>query len=375
MRFKILSIFLFIAIASFGQSKEYYLLVGTYTKPKGNGEGIYIYRFNTTTGSATFVNKTTTENPSYLTFSNDEKFVYSVNQNGDNQPNEASAFLFDAKEGKLSFINKQNVNANGPCYITADKQNKWIFTANYFAGSISCLPINKDGSLAPLQQLIQHTGGSIVKGRQESAHAHTVVFTQDEKYLAATDLGTDKISFYAFNSNHSSTPLTIDSTKDIIAIPGSGPRHLAFSKNNKILYAINELSGNISVYQNNKESKTLIQTISTDTTNNKDKGSGDIHISNDGKFLYATNRGKYNNISIYSIQSSGKLSFIGLQPTLGKTPRNFIIDPTDNFLLVANQSSDNIFVFKRDKQTGLLNYTNIEIKVGTPVCLKMVVIK
>jgi 6-phosphogluconolactonase len=372
MKFLIILLLGIINLSAIAQTKEYYLLVGTYTKPKGNGEGIYVYRFNATTGTATLVSKIASDNPSYLAISKNEKFVYAVNENIDQQISTAAAFTFNKKEGTLSLINKESVQGKNPCYITVDKQNKWLFTANYTSGNISCLPINKDGSIAPLQQFIQHNGSSIVKSRQTEAHAHTVVFSPDEKFIAATDLGTDKISLYAFNSNNPTTPLTIDSANDIISKSGNGPRHLAFNQKTRTFYAINELSGTIDVFEN-KSGMKLIQNISTDTTNNTDKSSGDIHLSNDGKFLYATNRGKYNTIAIYKVDAvSGNLTYIGLQSTLGKTPRNFMIDPTDNFLLVAHQNSDNIFVFKRNKKTGLLTYTNIEIKLGSPVCLKMI---
>ena len=374
MRFIFSMLFLFFTTALIGQSSNSYLLVGTYTKPKNKGEGIYVYRFNANDGTAKFISKIETENPSYLTISNNKKIVYAVKENGNTKPSEASAFAFD-KMGNLTLLNNQKVNGESPCYITVDKKNNWIFTANYTSGNISCLPINKDGSLGEVKQVIQHFGRSVIKDRQSKAHAHSVVLTPNNKFLVATDLGTDKISFYPFSANQKQNPLTIDTINDIICEAGSGPRHLAFSKNNKVMYAINELNGTIAVYKYQNVTKQLIQKISTDTSNKLDKGSADIHLSNDGKFLYASNRGSYNNIAIYSIDNLGKLTFIGLQSTLGKTPRNFVIDPTDNFLLVANQNSDNIIVFKRNKQTGLLQETGVEIKVGTPVCLQMMEIK
>lgn len=375
MRFLTTLFFFCICCSTFSQTKEYYLLVGSYTKPKGNGEGVSVYRFNSSTGQTTFVSKIESDNASYLAVSKNEQFVYAVNENIAEKISSAVAFSFNKQTGSLSFINKENVQGKNPCYITVDKQNKWIFTANYTSGNVSCLPINKDGSIAAPTQVIQHNGSSIVKGRQGEAHAHTVVFSPDEKFIAATDLGTDKISLYAFNSNNTSTPLTIDSTNNIISKAGNGPRHVAFGIKHKLLYVVNELSGTIDVFEN-KRGMPLLQTISTDTTNNTDKGSADIHLSNDGKFLYVTNRGKYNTIATYTVDAtSGKLNLIDVQSTLGKTPRNFMIDPTDNFLLVAHQNSDNIFVFKRNKQTGKLTYTNIEIKTGSPVCLKMIPVK
>lgn len=348
--------------------QNFYLLVGTYTTPKGKGEGIYVYQFNSNNGTATYVGYVKTNNPSYLVISNNKQFIYAVNQNSSPLPSEVSSFSFNNKTGLLNFINKQNIETDGPCFITINNKKNWLFTANYSAGNISVLPILEDGSIGNLRQTIQHKGSSIVKNRQSEAHAHTCVLDEREEYLWVTDLGTDKIHFYPFNAQKNQ-PLNNDTTKFIQSTLGNGPRHLVINKNN--LYVINELSGTIDYFKINKNKHTLIQTIGTDSTNNLDKGSADIHISKDGKFLYATNRGNYNSISTYSIHKNGTLTLKQVTSTYGKTPRNFIIDPTDNFLLVANQNSNNISIFKRDRNSGLLTYTNQEIKVNTPVCLQM----
>ena len=351
------------------QQNDCYLVVGTYSKPKGEGEGIYVYKFNDLTGTATFINKIETQNPSYLTFSKNEKFVYAVNQNGSGKPNEASAFSFNKQSGQLTFINKQNVQGDGPCYITVDSNNKWLFTANYSSGSVSALPLQQDGSIGEIKQLITHKGSSIVEKRQSEPHAHSCVFTHNEKYLMVTDLGTDKIHYYPFAANND-VPLIVDSTKYIQSTPGNGPRHMAFSKNK--MYIINELSGTIDLFLQKKKSWFLHSTISTDSSKKLDKGSADIHLSRDGKFLYVTNRGSYNTIATYSINQNGSLKLIQVIPTNGKTPRNFIVTPSNKFVLVANQNSNNIVIYSRDITTGLLTPTRNEIKVGTPVSLQMV---
>jgi len=351
------------------QQNDCYLVVGTYSKPKGEGEGIYVYKFNDLTGTATFINKIETQNPSYLTFSKNEKFVYAVNQNGSGKPNEASAFSFNKQSGQLTFINKQNVQGDGPCYITVDNNNKWLFTANYSSGSVSALPLQQDGSIGEIKQLITHKGSSIVEERQSEPHAHSCVFTPNEKYLMVTDLGTDKIHHYPFAANND-VPLIVDSTKYIQSTPGNGPRHMAFSK--KKMYIINELSGTIDLFLQKKKSWFLHSTISTDSSRKLDKGSADIHLSRDGKFLYVTNRGSYNTIATYSINHNGSLNLIQVIPTNGKTPRNFIVTPSNKFVLVANQNSNNIVIYSRDITTGLLTPTGNEIKVGTPVSLQMI---
>jgi 6-phosphogluconolactonase len=171
-------------------------------------------------------------------------------------------------------------------------------------------------------------------------------------------------------------PLQVPDDSVIVSKPGNGPRHLAFHPNGKILYGINELSGTIDVLQYRSDACILLQTISTDSTNKTDKGSADIHVSPDGKHLYATNRGSYNSIATYAINhKTGVLTMLGVQSTLGVTPRNFVIDPTGNFVLVANQKTDNVVVFKRNVASGLLQPTGVEVKVGNPVCLLLVPIQ
>jgi 6-phosphogluconolactonase len=150
---------------------------------------------------------------------------------------------------------------------------------------------------------------------------------------------------------------------------------MSFHPNGKYMYLMLELTGNVMVFKNYGGSDIgPIQTISAQTANfNGVIGSADIHVSPDGKFLYCSNRGDANNIAIFSINpADGKLTLAGHQSTLGKTPRNFNFDPSGNFLLVANQNSDDIFIFKVNKQTGLLTDTGKKISVPNPVCIKWI---
>ncbi len=96
----------------------------------------------------------------------------------------------------------------------------------------------------------------------------------------------------------------------------------------------------------------------------------DIHISPDGKFLYGSLRGDIHELVIYAIDKNGELTYAGRQSTLGKIPRNFAIDPTGNYLLAANQNTDEIIIFRRNQQTGLLTDTGKKISISKPVCLK-----
>ena len=358
----LLSVFALATIQA--QENKFNLVVGTYTKPC-DSKGIYVYEFDSNTGN--FSLKSNTENifnPSYLSVSSDNKFVYSVSEN--DKKSSVSAFGFDSKSGKLEFINYQNPNGLNPCYIINDDKN--VITANYSSGNISVLGIKSDGSIGEVKQVVQHTGKSINANRQEAPHAHMVYFSPDKKYVLANDLGTDKIYVYQYNSNSATEVLTFKSSIDVK--PGSGPRHLIFSKDGKQVYLLQEMDGTITSFNYAKGMlKKVSETTVVASDFKGDIGAADIHISHDGKFLYATNRGTANDISAFKILKKGKLEFVQRTSTLGKGPRNFDIDPTGNFLLVGHQYTNEIVIFKRDKTTGMITDTGKKIALCSPVCL------
>lgn len=348
------------------------LFIGTYT---GTGsKGIYVYRFDASTGKATWVSNTdSVVNPSYLAITPDGKFVYACTETRTANAGGVSAFRFDKTTGRLTFLNKQSSGGDNPAYVAVNKSGKWVVAGNYSGGSIAAFPVNKDGSIQPYRQLIQHEGSSVNKQRQEKAHVHATVFSPAEDYLFTPDLGMDKVMIYRFRPSLQE-PLQPAVPAFSATTPGSGPRHFTFHPNGKWAYLIEEMAGAVTAYNYNSGRLMEMQRVNThpDTLTTQ-PGSADIHISPDGKFLYASNRGKENNIAIFKIDiKTGKLSLAGYQSTMGQTPRNFCIDPTGSFLLVANQETNNIVIFKRDVQTGLLTSTGEQISVPKPVCLKMI---
>lgn len=186
------------------------------------------------------------------------------------------------------------------------------------------------------------------------------------------DLGADKIRVFRFNPQDEQ-PLKPMEQNDFTAVPGSGPRHFTFHPNRRFAYCIEELSGTVSVFHYAEGKLDSIQRIFSYSKWQEEYNSADIHVSPDGLFLYASNRWDHENtISIFSInQDNGTLTLIGHQFTYGDHPRNFTLDPTGHFLIVANQVTNNIVVFKRDLKTGLLSKTGKEIKVPGPSCLQM----
>jgi 6-phosphogluconolactonase len=347
-------------------AQEAYLLAGTYTK--GGSKGIYVYKFNTKTGDLKAVGTTFTENPSYLAISKDKKHVYAVNENGDNK-GAVSAFSFDKATGKLTLINSQSSHGDHPCYISVDKTNKWVVAGNYTGGNFSVYPVKQDGSLGEAVQTIQHTGNSVNKSRQEKPHVHSVVFSPDEKFLAVTDLGTDRIMIYPFNPQKDK-PVN-EKAIEVKSKPGSGPRHIIFHPGHPFAYVIEELSGEVSAYRVKNGNLQHFQSVSTHPKNYKgDIGSAAIKLSKDSKFLYASNRGESNTIAVFALDpSSGKLTLKEIVNSGGKAPRDFTIDPSDNYLLSANASSDNVTIFKRNRKTGVLQETGKQESIPQPVCL------
>ncbi|CAN5471236.1 hypothetical protein BH10BAC3_BH10BAC3_02950 [soil metagenome] len=211
-----------------------------------------------------------------------------------------------------------------------------------------------------------------MESRPKAPHVHRNVFSPTEKYVVANDLGPDEVNAYSFKSNNSK-PLDTSATIRLKMKPGSGPRHLAFHPSMPLVYVLEELTGTVSVHNFTKHNVSLVQTIDSDTTSAlPDKGSADIHFSADGKFLYASNRGKANYITIYSVDAlTGKLKMLGTQSVLGIQPRSFTTDNTGKYVLVANQGSNNVVIFKRDAVTGLLSATGSELSIPKPVCVKV----
>ncbi|MCL1674491.1 lactonase family protein [Elizabethkingia meningoseptica] len=344
---------------------EMYMLAGTYTA-KGS-KGIYVYKVNTETGKSRYVSEIAVEDPSYLVFSKNGKYVYTVTEKEDQKNSKVNAFSFDKKTGKLSFINSKPAGGGAPCHINVSPDGKRIITANYMGGSITEYAVNNDGSLGDTTQNIEFSGNGADKERQTQPHLHFVTFTPDAKYLFADDLGTDKI--YKYQLDTKGNRLLSEGTPSAVKVKeGSGPRHLTFHPNGKYAYLITEISGDVIAFNYKDGNLSEFQTVKADTLNAR--GSADIHISPNGRFLYASNRLKGDGIAIFSINpQNGSLTKAGYQPT-GIHPRNFVITPNSKLLLVANRDSDQIQVFKIDSKTGLLKNTNQDIKLSMPVCLK-----
>lgn len=347
---------------------EMYMLVGTYTSNEGS-KGIYVYKFDTDTGESDSISIVKVANPSYLVISPNEKFVYSVGENpGDG--GFAHSFSFDKETGEMELLNSQHTQGSSPAYITLDAKGNNVITANYGGGSISQFNVNADGTLSPLTNLFTFEGKGTDSTRQQQPHLHSVRYSPDGLFLFAADLGTDKI--YRYKSIHSvfeGQPALLETDTAVFNTPdGTGPRHFDFHPNGLYFYLIGELSGQVIVYDYNMGDLIQKQTILADSVGAR--GSADIHVSPNGRFLYASNRLKNDGIAIFAIDAQdGTLTKVGYQET-AKHPRNFAITPNGKFLLVAGRDDNVIQVFTIDKETGLLNNTHKDIGIDKPVCIK-----
>ena len=346
------------------QKNKLNLVVGTYTKTC-ESRGIYVYEFDSNNANIRLKKSSDSIiNPSYLSLSKGSKFIYAVKENGNES--EVSSFGFDPQSGRMNLINSVNSKGADPCYLINDDTN--VIVANYSGGNIAVFGKNTDGSLTEAKQVIQHFGKSVNSERQEKPHVHMVYFSPDKKYVLSNDLGTDKVFLYAYEPNASTEILTL---KDSVSVKaGSGPRHLIFSKKGKFVYVLQELDGSLTTFK--YKNGTLTQIHETTILPNDFNGTtsaADIHITPNGRFLYATNRGDANTISIFKVLKNGKLKSKGQTSTLGKGPRNFVIDPTGKFLLVAHQYSNDIVIFKINKRKGTLKDSGQKIELCSPVCL------
>ncbi|MEN9919177.1 MAG: hypothetical protein RL662_1613 [Bacteroidota bacterium] len=352
--------------ASATSNNDIYMLVGTYTS--GTSKGIYVYKLDTVNGTSEYISDVAVNNPSYLVLNKAENQVYAVTEDDTAETSAVNAFSFDKGSGKLTFVNQELTNGGAPCFINIDDNNTHIVTANYVGGNISIFPIKQDGSLDKVSQLISFTGKGLDVKRQTQPHIHCVTYTPDGNYLLANDLGTDNIHKLKVDNTNNTYLSTSESPESFSLKPGSGPRHLAFHPSGKYAYLLTELSGDVVVFHYKQGNLTEIQTITADSLHAR--GSADIHVSPDGKYVYASNRVQGDGIAIFSInEADGKLTKVGYQPT-GKHPRNFAITPNGNLFLVANRDSNNIQVFKRNSDTGLLEDMRQSIAIDKPVCIK-----
>lgn len=346
-------------------NKEFIGYVGTYTKE--NSEGIYKFTLDTEAKKISNVTLAAKlDNPTYVTINRNNEYLYSVVKEGESGG--VAAYSINSKTGELTEENRQVVEGASPCHVSVDSRNHTVVTANYHKGTIESFVVNEEGgTVSPAASIMAHEGSGPNKERQEKPHAHYAGYTPDEKYVVGVDLGIDKIITYEIKDS------VLTEVNRLSVNPGSGPRHITFHPNGKYAYVMTELSSEVIMLTYNPAEGpfTELQYISTipKAFDENNQGSA-IHISSDGRFVYAGNRG-HNSIAVFSVdENSGKLTFVAHTSTEGNWPRDFVLDPTEKFLVATNEKSHNLVLFSRSESTGELTLLQSDVAVPEPVCVK-----
>ncbi|MPS71571.1 MAG: lactonase family protein [Chryseobacterium sp.] len=360
---KIWNSIIFSTIFMANLSAQNTIIVGTYTNSdKCSSGGIYIFDFDENTYKYDL--KYHTENiinPSFVSLSPDKKFLFSVNENGDKST--VTSFEIDENGTRLIKKDERKTQGEDPCFLISDEEN--VIVANYSGGSINVFKRYADGKLSDVFQNIKFEGVGVNPKRQEKSHIHQVQFSPDGQYVLANDLGLDKI--YVFKYNKSGDKV-LEKVGEFDAKKGSGPRHIAFNKSGKFIYLVQELSGDLSVLSFDDGKIELIQEETLLSRKVRfNFRAADIHLSDNEKFLYVTNRDDADDITTFKILKDGKVKKIQQIKTTGKNPRNFAISPNNKLVLIANQDTNRINIFSRDLKSGELAPTKKSIPVCAPV--------
>ena len=387
MKFKNLPMLMALSVGAMSAQaesrNEVELLVGSYTQ--GKSQGIYRLQFDSDKGriAPEPLQVFKAANPSWLTLSRDQTRLFVVNENGKGQADvvgRASSVAIDPKTNALTLINQVKTLGEEPTHSSLSADERYLFVANYGVhadpgGSLAVLPINAEGQLQPVTQMSSHPASKVNPERQMSAHVHSVVSSPDGKFVYASDLGADKVFAYRYdpaaNPEH---PLVAAEPAFIELPPGSGPRHLLFSKDGTHAYLTTEMSAQVFVfdYDNGRlKQRQALELAKGMPAQNR--AAGAVHASADGKFLYVSNRGKANEILVFAINpDNGELSEIQRRSVDGDHPREFALSPNGKFLLIANQMSNAIVVLERDPETGALGKTVQTLEMDAPSDLKFI---
>ncbi len=339
------------------------LFIGTFTDK--DSKGIYKSSFDISSGEISNLSLLVEKhNPGFLHLSEDRSKVYSSNADS---LGSISVWQLNESRDKLNLLGEAPSMGKGACYVTVNPSQSMVAAANYSAGSIVNYHLDEHGLIIGEADHKQHSGDG-PHPNQNAAHAHCVMYSDDGKFLYAVDLGTDEVTAYAIDNEGK-----LEEGKVALKLEeGDGPRHMVFHEDKAMVFVINELSSTVISAKVDKNSGlfTLIDKQSTIPSDFKEYNNcADIHLSQDGNYLFASNRG-HNSIATFAVTDEGKLTLIANTPVEGDWPRNFTLSPDGEFLLVANRKTNNITVFKVTKTTGLLSYTGKQLSVPSPVCLK-----
>ncbi|MDE2999719.1 MAG: lactonase family protein [Gemmatimonadota bacterium] len=346
--------------------------VGTYTDDRT--EGLHILRLDTSSGDLEAVSKVPdVHNPFFLAADAGARFLYAAcaMDEFDGRPGGCiKSFAIDAESGSLALLNEQHAGGDLPCYLSVDRTGRCLLSGNYGSGSVSTLPIDEEGRVEPVAQVVRHEGSSVDSGRQEAPHVHSIVLSPDHRFAFSADLGIDKVMSYELDASSA----TIEPTGQgfVSTRAGAGPRHVSFHPDGSRAYVINELDSTIAVFDYDVESGSLSerQTLSALPGDyDGDNFCADVRVHPSGRFLYGSNRG-HDSIVIMSIDGeTGELTPLAHEPSGGAWPWNLEFDPAGEFVLAANQRGNLVSCFRIDPDTGALDPAGRPVEVPGAVCV------
>lgn len=345
---------------------ELSVLVGSYTEP--GDTALQLLSFDPVEGTLRHLDGSKEiANASY--FDQSPSGMIYVASEGDSATARITAINPDGPGRTPRYVSSHPVGSGAPCYVSVSPDGRFVVTADYAGGTASVFRIAQDGAVKPLVQRIRFKGSGPVAGRQDTPHPHCVTFTPDNKFMIVDDLGTDYVNIFAVAEN--ADTLAVTPAVDRVKLPGaSGPRHIVFNSKGNMAYLINEISDSVTVFSYSAGRLKPVQAIAADTVGAH--GAGDIHLSPDGRHLYASLRLKNDGIATFAVDSvTGLLTHLGHTPSLPH-PRNFAIAPDGRFLLVASKNGDAIQIFSRDPATGQLKDTGKRYDIKSPVCVKFI---
>ena len=340
----------------------------------GANGAIQAYRLELTTGKLNPVHRTVNvEHPFFIVLSPNQKYLYSIHAKsfGGSEPEQVAAYALEGRSGRMKLLNRQSTRGTASCYLDVDATGKTVLVANYTTGNVASFSVREDGSLGEAVSFFQHAGSSIDPVRQKGPNAHCIVVSPDNRYAFAADLGIDQVMSYRLDA--ATATLSPNQPPFVKTPAGAGPRHLTFHPDGKHVYVINELKNSVTMfdYDINSGVMTERQTISTlpsDFTGTSH--CADLKITPDGRFLYGTNRG-HHSIAAYRIGSDGRLTLIGIEPSLGDGPQNLLIAGNGTLLLCANMPGNNVAVFRIDGHTGVLKSVGDPVGITSPSCIRI----
>ncbi|MCM2372008.1 lactonase family protein [Aporhodopirellula aestuarii] len=368
------------ASSSYGQIVDVWF--GTSTPRGGESRGIYHSTFDIKTGKLTRSSLAAEiQNPGFIAIHPDGKTLYATGAPA-NQAASAgdsvSAFRVTGEVGKkkLEYLGSAATGDGGAAHVATDRAGKVLFSAQYGGGSTSLYDLADDGSIIGLTEVKEHSEllpkavSGVVGNRQDAPHAHWTGTSPDDRFVFVPDLGMDRVVIWKLDADKPS--LTHHGFG--ICPPGGGPRHMKFSPDGSRIYVLNELALSVTVFDYDAEAGTMTpgQTIPTLSEETKAKetfnSASEIRVHPSGRFIFTANRGN-DSISAFRVDDSGQLSLTEVEPIRGGWPRNFGMDPTGRWLIVAGQESNTATVFSIDQESGELMFVRETQDVPTPICV------